>query len=557
MSWTTSIKVAGLVTLGITSVRGDEPDLKTRFTPLGQSSYRLDWTGVDGWTVIPQFSTNLVDWFYLPEIDQGVVHDPIDVTPLDGVGTPYPKFFMRLVMSDHPTLDPKNADFDGDGLSNWEELTIYGTDPFKANSTGSFLMDGQTDADGDGLPDQWEQMILDYIGDPSLTIEDIDPDDDFDGDGLSNLEEFLLGLNPYIKDSDGDGYGDRLSVDRELHLKFDESAGTVAADASGEGRNGTLVSTAGWEPVSGIDQGALKLNGGSDAVTLPAATLNGATDLTISLWFKTSASPAGQTLLSAAGATQFPELAVSIENGTTIRFNTGGGNSVTWNAGRSLADGLWHHLVIVRDMSEGEAALHLDGAPFGSPQSVTLGVLAVQSVVLGQRHQSVSTYVPAHAFTGLLDDVRIYSAVLDAPHPVDLFQPNDLDRDGLPDDWEDFLFGNLATLAAAGDDLDGDGVSNREEFEAGTHPGDYYNGSTPVVTLFSGSGQTVFNGARTSDPLVFLVTDGTNPLVNAPVDLSHLELIGGIETLDGNTLATSLTLRTDSEGKVAVHFKAD
>jgi hypothetical protein len=41
------------------------------------------------------------------------------------------------------------------------------------------------------------------------------------------------------------------------------------------------------------------------------------------------------------------------------------------------------------------------------------------------------------------------------------------------------------------------------------------------------------------------------------VDLSHLELIGGIETLDGNTLATSLTLRTDSEGKVAVHFKAD
>jgi hypothetical protein len=46
-------------------------------------------------------------------------------------------------------------------------------------------------------------------------------------------------------------------------------------------------------------------------------------------------------------------------------------------------------------------------------------------------------------------------------------------------------------------------------------------------------------------------------LVNAPVELSHLELIGGIETLDGDTIATTLTLRTDSEGKVTVHFKAD
>lgn len=544
--------------LGGIPARGDENKPSTTFTKLGQNSYRLDWTGGEGWTVIPQFSTNLVDWFYMSEIDQGEIHDPIDVTPLDQFGQPYPKFFMRLKMDDTPTLDPKNADFDGDGLSNWEELTIYGTDPFKADTLGTGFMDGQTDLDGDGLPDQWEQAIIDNSPDPSaLTIEDIEPNDDFDGDGLSNLREFQLGLNPYLVDSDGDGYGDRLSADRNLHLRLDEEAGTVAADESGHGRNGALVSSPAWQPVGGIDQGALDFDGSGDAVTLPADVFDGGFDLTISLWFRTSENPAAQTLLSAAHASQASELSVGLENGHTIRFHQGGGNSTTWNAGRNLADGLWHHVVIVRNVTSGNVSLYLDGTSSGSPHSATFGSLQVDAAVLGQHHQTVSSYDATKAFTGKLDDVRVYSVVLDPEHAIDLFRPNDLDRDGLPDDWEQSLFGNLATLASADDDLDGDGASNRDEYESGTNPGDYYNGTTPVVTLVSGSGQTIYNGSRTADPLVFQVTDGTNPLVNAPVELSHLELIGGIETLDGDTLATALTLRTDSEGKVAVHFKAD
>ena len=264
--------------------------------------------------------------------------------------------------------------------------------------------------------------------------------------------------------------------------------------------------------------------------------------------------------MSGAGAVQSPELAIDIENGDTIRFTTGGGNNVTLDVGRNLSDGLWHHLVLVMDSLNGEVSLRLDGEPFGSVQSVSLGTLAVDSLVLGQQHQTVSTYDCTKAFDGTLDEIRIWSAVIEEPYVSELFQPNDLDLDGLPDDWEGALFGNLTTLAASGDDLDGDGLTNREEFEGGTDPNDYYNGSNPVVTLVSGSGQTVYNGQRTVDPLVFLVsTDGNpaNKLVNAPVELSHLELIGGVETLDGDTLATTLTLRSDSDGKVSVNFKAD
>jgi 5-hydroxyisourate hydrolase-like protein (transthyretin family) len=45
----------------------------------------------------------------------------------------------------------------------------------------------------------------------------------------------------------------------------------------------------------------------------------------------------------------------------------------------------------------------------------------------------------------------------------------DMDRDGLPDEWEILYFSN-PTLAAADEDPDGDGQSNLEEYIAGTHP---------------------------------------------------------------------------------------
>ena len=50
------------------------------------------------------------------------------------------------------------------------------------------------DSDGDGLPDEWEQDLID--SDPTgllRSLADVRPGDDIDGDGLSNLAEFLAG----------------------------------------------------------------------------------------------------------------------------------------------------------------------------------------------------------------------------------------------------------------------------------------------------------------------------------------------------------------------------
>lgn len=82
-------------------------------------------------------------------------------------------------------------DSDGDGLSDWDEVNIYGTDPYNP------------DTDGDGLSDGDE--VLKYGTDP------LNPDTDFDG--LSDGAEVLVyGTDPLNPDTDGGGVSDGHEV---------------------------------------------------------------------------------------------------------------------------------------------------------------------------------------------------------------------------------------------------------------------------------------------------------------------------------------------------------
>ncbi|MBI2998261.1 MAG: choice-of-anchor D domain-containing protein [Deltaproteobacteria bacterium] len=73
-----------------------------------------------------------------------------------------------------------------------------------------------SDSDGDGLPDVYEIAHSLNPNDPS------DANQDPDGDGLTNLQEFQLGTDPRQADTDGDGVSDGVEV----------SQGTDPLDAS-------------------------------------------------------------------------------------------------------------------------------------------------------------------------------------------------------------------------------------------------------------------------------------------------------------------------------------
>ena len=50
------------------------------------------------------------------------------------------------------------------------------------------------DSDGDGLPDSWEQALIDSDASGQLTgLSNVNPGDDLDQDGLTNLQEYQLG----------------------------------------------------------------------------------------------------------------------------------------------------------------------------------------------------------------------------------------------------------------------------------------------------------------------------------------------------------------------------
>ncbi len=90
-----------------------------------------------------------------------------------------------------------NTDSDSDGLSDYEELNTYYTDPNK------------TDTDSDGYDDKTEidSKYSPHLGDKKRLL-----DSDLDEDGLNDAWELILGTNLMKMDTDEDGFSDGQEV---------------------------------------------------------------------------------------------------------------------------------------------------------------------------------------------------------------------------------------------------------------------------------------------------------------------------------------------------------
>ncbi|MBI5001839.1 hypothetical protein HZC31_00475 [Candidatus Woesearchaeota archaeon] len=123
------------------------------------------------------------------------------------------------------------TDTDEDGLTDYDEVNTYGTDPYDRDTDGDGALDGEevvadydaldatdTPSSMTGLPTHSSSSLSSDGDSDGLTdLEEItygtDPDDaDSDDDHLSDSVEVGAGTDPNLADTDGDGYDDGFEV---------------------------------------------------------------------------------------------------------------------------------------------------------------------------------------------------------------------------------------------------------------------------------------------------------------------------------------------------------
>jgi len=402
--------------------------------------------------------------------------------------------------------DPTIADTDGDGLEDGVESTI---------GTSAHYVD----TDLDGLDDEWEHV---NGLDPLSVSGDQGADGDLDGDGLSNLIEQALGTSPSNVDTDGDGLSDRTETGR-LAVTNGLSWLTLSADAiditsqfpdpdsslvnyplnmpitvSGETVTNAVIDLNGivYLPRRGFGAGLYSMNGGgmTSAICTNALVLVPYLD---DLYMTTNL-PASKIMVGTSVVETNPVFVVQYENlcPYSNRSRTSTTNSLSFQLIIPI-DGEGEVHFLYRDIS-GD---NMDG------RNAAIGIQALgglwahaysywDSDGLLNNRTRMQTFVRQGALSNGVDIAFDLGTGTDPLNPdtdgdgMDDGAESDVgtaplnpdsDGDGMNDGWENQHDGFDPTVDNSIDtnpnndfdaDPDGDGLTNGEESEAGTNPGE-------------------------------------------------------------------------------------
>jgi hypothetical protein len=210
---------------------------------------------------------------------------------------------------------------------------------------------------------------------------------------------------------------------------FNEGSGTTLTDRTGKSHTGTIVNGT-W--ATGIQGGALSFNGSSSKVTFAHKADLNLSDFTLAAWIKTSFSADGQVILSR-------QTSSGLSLPWNYRLTLSG--SISWDgvfpghpyadhltipvppprahgyAPTFVADGTWHHLVVVNRGTDLE--IFVDGRRDTVVSTLVVpDTTSTEPLLIGS-----SAAHPDNAFfNGLIDEVRIYDGALSATRVDSLYR---------------------------------------------------------------------------------------------------------------------------------------
>ncbi len=189
---------------------------------------------------------------------------------------------------------------------------------------------------------------------------------------------------------------------------LDQGTGNVLSDGSGNGNNGSVVGAV-WS--AGRFGSGLWFDGNTAYTIANPVRSFPTTALTAEFWVRTSDVLNQGTVISYAVSGSDNEFRVYDYNSLQISVKT---TSATPATGVSVNDGLWHHVAVTWQSSDGRVQIYKDGAlAFTGNIAVGAAITGGGALVLGQDQDFVGGgFEPAQACRGLLDEVRIYNRVL-------------------------------------------------------------------------------------------------------------------------------------------------
>jgi len=394
-------------------------------------------------------------------------------------------------------------DNDRDGLFNNEEFAL-GTDPTNPDSDGDLMADG------------WESR---YGLNPLVS----NAGGDLDGDGWTNLEEFVNRSDPSQDDAG----------------TWEEAGGLVVIEAEDFDANlaqGIHTWNVGVIPGGYSGSGTVSAQPDTGTIRDSNFTLNSPR-----LDYRVRFTQTGNYRVWIRGHAQGSTGRDSVHLGlngkaleTSDRLDWNGGTSWKWSSNTGAGT---------------YATIRVDQPGI---QTINLWMREDGAVVDKLLLTLNNSYTPAG--TGPEISTRL------EPEPA----LPDTDNDGMPDAWET-LHGLNPNDPADGlptADLDGDSLSNLQEYLADSDPTNYFSQAgraiTPTLNIISGNNQTGEPSTFVQAPLVVQVKDATTglPLPNAPITFSVQGGYAGLASTNTGapTLTASLPLRTDFSGNASVWF---